>query len=123
MVPKKPALGLDPRVDTGFRKRSCSTKGPERDDDSKRSHLAIGDLAMTAVDETQRESRAFLGAWSRPLALGFCSGVWHTTGSARLDMSHLETLKPRPMVVESSNSPLRWTERALNRSRVFLYND
>src|SRR5580700_7389352 len=26
MIPKKPALGLDPRVDTGFRKRSCSTK-------------------------------------------------------------------------------------------------
>src|SRR5271156_1953234 len=26
MIPKKPALGLDPRVATGFRKRSCSTK-------------------------------------------------------------------------------------------------
>jgi hypothetical protein len=26
MIPKKPALGLDPRVDTGFRIRSCSNK-------------------------------------------------------------------------------------------------
>src|SRR5580704_3653140 len=28
MIPKKPALGLDTRVDTGFRKRSCSTAEP-----------------------------------------------------------------------------------------------
>src|SRR4051812_26572919 len=28
MTPKKPALGLDPRVDPGFRKRSCSGKSP-----------------------------------------------------------------------------------------------
>jgi hypothetical protein len=26
MIPKKPALGLDPRVDAGFRKRSRSNK-------------------------------------------------------------------------------------------------
>jgi hypothetical protein len=63
MIPKKPALGLDHRksdvsdlrpckvpelgntrvlvVDTGFRKRSCSTKRLERDDDSKKSHHAL----------------------------------------------------------------------------------
>src|ERR1700730_15760525 len=26
MIPKKPVRGLDPRMDTGFRERSCSTK-------------------------------------------------------------------------------------------------
>ena len=30
MIRKKPALGLGPRVDTGFPKRSCSTKMPSR---------------------------------------------------------------------------------------------
>jgi hypothetical protein len=30
MIPKMPVLGLDPRMDAGFRKRSCSTKMPER---------------------------------------------------------------------------------------------
>src|SRR5690242_5606813 len=29
-------------MDTGFRKRSCSTDNLERDDDSKKSHLALG---------------------------------------------------------------------------------
>jgi hypothetical protein len=28
-------------VDTGFPKRSCSNKGIERDDDSKKSHRAL----------------------------------------------------------------------------------
>src|SRR3984893_3152757 len=41
MIPKKPALGLDPRVGTGFRKRACSNNGLKRDDDSKKSHLAL----------------------------------------------------------------------------------
>jgi hypothetical protein len=44
MIPNKPALGLDPRVDTGFRKRSCSTNKLEQDDDSKKSHPALGTL-------------------------------------------------------------------------------
>src|SRR5215467_8469770 len=48
MIPKKPALGLDPRGDTGFRKRSCSTNKLERDDDSKKSHPALSGL--TRVD-------------------------------------------------------------------------
>jgi hypothetical protein len=30
MIRKKPALGLDPRVETGFPKRSCSIKMLER---------------------------------------------------------------------------------------------
>jgi hypothetical protein len=42
MIPKKPAVGLDPRVDTGFRKRSCSTKRLERDDDSKKKSSRSG---------------------------------------------------------------------------------
>jgi hypothetical protein len=33
-------------VDTGFRKRSCSTNKPERDDDSKKSHRALGAAAL-----------------------------------------------------------------------------
>jgi hypothetical protein len=32
------------KVDTGFRKRSCSTKRLERDDESKRSHHALAPL-------------------------------------------------------------------------------
>src|SRR5580704_19616116 len=42
MIPKKPALGLDPGVGTGFRKRSCSNNTIERDDDSKKNHRALG---------------------------------------------------------------------------------
>jgi hypothetical protein len=49
MIPKMPALGLDPRVDTGFRKRSCSNNKIERDDDSKKSHHAL-----EALDDAQR---------------------------------------------------------------------
>jgi hypothetical protein len=30
MIRKKPVLGLDPRMEAGFPKRSCSTKMPER---------------------------------------------------------------------------------------------
>src|ERR1700730_16870302 len=54
MIPKKPALGLDPRVDTGFRKRSCSTKRLERDDGSKRSHHALEILraATSSLEKT-----------------------------------------------------------------------
>src|SRR5215467_7579627 len=44
MIPKKPAPDLF-RVDTGFRKRSCSTNKVERDDDSKKSHLALRPIA------------------------------------------------------------------------------
>jgi hypothetical protein len=35
MIRKKLALGLDPRVEAGFPKRSCSNRRLERDDDSK----------------------------------------------------------------------------------------
>ena len=50
MIRKKPGLGLDPRVGTGFprdkrenafARRSCSNKKIERDDDSKKSHPAL----------------------------------------------------------------------------------
>jgi hypothetical protein len=34
MIRKKPALGLDPRLDTGFPKSSCSIEDPERDGES-----------------------------------------------------------------------------------------
>jgi hypothetical protein len=54
MIPKEPApghsrpkdgvasLAYDPGVGTGFRERSCSNKKLERDDDSKKSHPALG---------------------------------------------------------------------------------
>jgi hypothetical protein len=42
--PEKHALGLDPRVGTGFRIRSCSNNNFERDDDSKISHPAPGEV-------------------------------------------------------------------------------
>jgi hypothetical protein len=41
MIPKKPALGLDPRVGTGFWKDHASSKKLERDDDSTKSHPAL----------------------------------------------------------------------------------
>jgi hypothetical protein len=44
MIPKKPALGLDPRVEPVFGKRSCSNKGLDRDDDSKKNHPAICEI-------------------------------------------------------------------------------
>jgi hypothetical protein len=44
MIREKHALGLDPRVDTGFPKRSCSNKKIERDDDSKESDPALGGI-------------------------------------------------------------------------------
>src|SRR5580704_15473824 len=62
MIPKKPALGLDPRVGTGFRKRSCSTKKLERGDDSKRSHHALGyEIFSSGADrslKTTNENRS-----------------------------------------------------------------
>src|ERR1700674_5084819 len=53
MIPKKPALGLDPRVGTGFRKRSCSNKRLGRDDDSKKSHRALA--SETCPDRLRRQ--------------------------------------------------------------------
>src|SRR5580704_18259473 len=44
MIPKKPVLGLDPRMDTGFRKRSCSTEMLTR-------------LALAAIRARRRRSR------------------------------------------------------------------
>jgi hypothetical protein len=41
MIRKKHALGLDPRVGTGFPKRSCSNKKIERDHDSKKRDPAL----------------------------------------------------------------------------------
>src|SRR5580700_4143477 len=48
MIPKMPALRLDPRVGTGFRKRSCSNNKIERDDDSKKSHRATASWSRIA---------------------------------------------------------------------------
>jgi hypothetical protein len=45
VIPEKLALGLDPGVEAGFPKRSCSNKRLERDDDSKKSHPALGEHA------------------------------------------------------------------------------
>jgi len=37
-------------VDTGFRKRSCATNNLKRDDDSKKSHLALGPCGKVLGD-------------------------------------------------------------------------
>ena len=49
--PKKPALGIDPRVETGFGKRSCSNKEVERDDDSKKNHPALAICFATSYHD------------------------------------------------------------------------
>ncbi len=49
MIPKKPALGLDPRVATGFRKRSCASKKLERDDDSTKTHPALETVPCRSI--------------------------------------------------------------------------
>jgi hypothetical protein len=41
MISKMPALGLDPRVDTGFSEKIMLPQKIKRDDDSKRSHRAL----------------------------------------------------------------------------------
>src|SRR5262245_23358250 len=41
MMPKKPALGLDPRVGTGFRTKSVVSRKGGRVDDAKASHPAV----------------------------------------------------------------------------------
>jgi hypothetical protein len=41
MIPKKPAPGLDPGVETGFRKRSCSNKKLEPHSDSIKNDKAL----------------------------------------------------------------------------------
>ena len=42
---------------TGFPKRSCSNKKIERDDDSKKSHLALADTQVSRVHERHRVIR------------------------------------------------------------------
>src|ERR1700730_14927142 len=56
MIPKKPALGLDPGVGAGFRKRSCSNNKIEPGDDSKKSHRALvgGLLLIVAFPNDDR---------------------------------------------------------------------
>jgi hypothetical protein len=45
-------------VDTGFRKRSCSTNKLERDDDSKKSHRALAASFPSRRDREQQENSA-----------------------------------------------------------------
>src|SRR5580692_8357934 len=70
MIPKKPALGLDPRVGTGFRKRSCSNNKIERDDDSKKGHRALAgvDLSSPLLDRKSGPPRGH-----RPRLFPHCS--------------------------------------------------
>jgi hypothetical protein len=41
MIPKEPALGLDPGVGTGFRKETMLQQRSRADDDSKRGRPAL----------------------------------------------------------------------------------
>ncbi len=55
MIPKKPALGLDPRVRTGFRKRLCSVEYLERDSDSKKRYPALARCTGCTAADQHRE--------------------------------------------------------------------
>src|ERR1700690_2770796 len=71
MIPKKPALGLDPRVDPGFWKRSCSNNKLKRDGDSKKSHRASEAAAL--LPAVQKVWRAY-GSWAEQAAATLSSG-------------------------------------------------
>jgi NAD(P)-dependent dehydrogenase (short-subunit alcohol dehydrogenase family) len=105
MIPKKPALGLDPRVGTGFRKRSCSNNKIERDDDSKKSNRALmfqtnegarGQPPLRTLDHERtalhRLSPRGYSRGIRPLGkprAAFCSRAGHRTQrEARMGRGH-----------------------------------
>ena len=65
--PEKACPGLDPGVDAGFRKRSCSANKPERDDEnvitlqssavvgtSGKAELRLADVSTSAVMGPER---------------------------------------------------------------------
>jgi hypothetical protein len=56
-------------VDTGFRKRSCSNNKLERDDDSKKSHPALGDLLGDPLKDIAGVAPEYPVAWSAAKAL------------------------------------------------------
>src|SRR5215469_1193654 len=64
MIPKKPAPAKA-GVDTGFRIRSCSINKLERDDESKRSHPALGRASRGAGD--MRDVKELIGVIMRVL--------------------------------------------------------
>src|SRR4030081_3315001 len=69
MIRKSMPLGLDPKVVTGFPKRSCSNKKIERDDDSKKTHPALetGPVPTSAIDKGRLRAAFFFGDYCRGL--------------------------------------------------------
>src|SRR5208283_2452003 len=63
MIPKMPAIGLDPRVDTGFRKGSCSIKilkiRPDRSGNALEGAVAqLGDEKPPRIDRAGHDGAA-----------------------------------------------------------------
>src|ERR1700732_102177 len=63
MIPKKPALGLDPTVETGFRIRSCSNKNARKWSEPLPAILAAAGLL--AEPHLLGKLRAGLGVFRR----------------------------------------------------------
>jgi hypothetical protein len=82
MIPKKPVLGLDPRVCSGFRKRSCSNKKLKRDDDSKKSHPALEPGPAEPEDGASRACGAF---WNGGTDGAIDVAVYPALGNGLLD--------------------------------------
>src|SRR5580704_3328690 len=61
-------------VDTGFRKRSCSTKRLERGDSSKRSHHALSDT-RSCGDMSSKHVAVLMGGWSAERDVSLRSGA------------------------------------------------
>src|ERR1700738_3959911 len=99
MIPKKPALGLDPRVGTGFRKRSCSNKELKRDDDSKKSHLALRNRLPQDLARWLGSIKRTQGALLDPPALrrthempAICRDAMDTEALRRAVIGHLDRI-------------------------------
>src|SRR5262249_61728635 len=88
------------KVCSGFRKRSCSKKKLERDDDSKKSHHALSCRRASRctgawADEIQRLIRD--GAMTRPphsLAAGRSRSLRITSGNDKAGWERCPNLKP-----------------------------
>jgi hypothetical protein len=69
MIPKKPALGLDPRVQAGFRKRSRSTKNLGHDPISRIRVMVQALVAqLDRASDFESEGREFESLRARHLA-------------------------------------------------------
>src|SRR6202790_2161780 len=94
MIRKSMPSGHDPRVGTGFPKRSCSNKKIERDDDSKKSHPALEcrrtPLGATGFQRPSRRDRRWFVQFFR--ISGAADALMHRRGR-ELVLDALEMIK------------------------------